>query len=263
MAGETEGTPQGGVISPLLANLFLHYVLALGSLPPGQAICFTDEMDHPCRVAIDRVVASEEGIAPLPRPTLEGLVATTGVTCTHGETLCSLGSKVGGQSAAAQHTALAFWLEIAFPLLAGSRVVRLPSSGLRSSFAELDGCARCSLIDEAVSHRRDALRALRPLADSKAALAAVIDAAFAADPSTLAERSRGIFGDVTSLSDRRRQILWWGDQTPFRSRALIIDLRNELGAKSADDVTRFVFGPLPEDDAITTFIEKKFKGVFE
>ena len=38
MVGSAEGTPQGAVISPLLANIYLHYVWIYGSTSGARSM---------------------------------------------------------------------------------------------------------------------------------------------------------------------------------------------------------------------------------
>ena len=52
MVERTKGTPQGGVISPILANLFLHYVFDMWMKRnyPHNAFCrYADDAVSHCR----------------------------------------------------------------------------------------------------------------------------------------------------------------------------------------------------------------------
>lgn len=141
----------------LAANVEPDQLMALGALPPGQALCFTDEMDRPCRVAVARMV-SEPGSDPPVRANLKKLMVHRSTEGRAHESAWSLGELVLASREVEHAPGLSFWIEVAFSTRRrdGCHIGRLPawspSTELSASPPPQVRAPECSLGDLDGSH---------------------------------------------------------------------------------------------------------------
>jgi DNA helicase HerA-like ATPase len=158
------------------ANVEPDQLLALGSLPPGHAVCFTDEMDRPAIVAvqaIDRAPRSETALSDRIVPA--GVPARQDLVCVGTrDSPCVLGDLLEGDLEVSDATAAALWLELALVFVLRRWVVRQPSETVRASFASMGDCGRCSLLQGTIGPRRAEFSRISEDVDAAAAFADVV-----------------------------------------------------------------------------------------
>ncbi len=223
----------------LAANVEPDQLMALGALPPGQALCFTDEMDRPCRVAVARMV-SEPGSDPPVRANLKKLMVHRSTEGRAHESAWSLGELVLASREVERAPGLSFWIEVAFYYASEGWLPYRPSPRLVAEYGTLSECARVALLNAALEPRRVALRSVAGADDIRRVLGATLTSAFSGAGPKLIQVSDIIGDAIMPQGQRGRADIAWGVGNERRAAVLVRGLRDSGAVSSMAELMEYV-----------------------
>ncbi len=220
------------------ANVTPEQVAAIGALPPGQAIGFTDEMDRPCRVAI---TPAPDGAVSSSTSPVTGVLRDKYWNPSHPSEIHSLEPLVRAQRMVEQAVSVSLWLEIAFYYAAHGWQPYRPSDLLVEQLATLPRVARLRLIEESLEVRDAALCGLIDRHEHISVLMTTFD--------KIVETRNGdrleacdVLGETHSVDARRRSELALGAGRVKRLVTLAEVLRDSGVATSAIQTFHHIHG---------------------